>query len=219
LELDREPEGPQRDTRPAHADDAIVELANGKLGYSDPSGKFNAYISRDGSVRFQDAKSVQTKVCLATVCVGGGSPKQVKRGGKEYRTTMGVEFAPLLVGFIGRYGRQVGTNRLETAFLERTYDMRLEMSLRWQRRQIIKQLAALRDHLDELWIDPRFDDHSARRRIMRELWDECDADVQELPSLADAMPRELLLARKQAAAKARKVIENYYLERSGEPLW
>lgn len=217
------PEGPRAPGDPVdrgpRADEGIVELANGSLGYTDPSGDFNAYIRPDGSVRFLDRKSAAVKVCVAFVCFGGGAVRAVERGGKEDRHNMGVDFALVPLGIGGVFGNKLGVERHEMLFLERTYSMRIKMSVRWQRTQINRQLNQLRDQLDEVWDDSRNADDEARRRVLQELWSECDVDGRALPEGTDDLPRELHAARQKAARTARTVIESYYQKRAGRPLW
>jgi hypothetical protein len=169
-------------------------------------------------VRFINSKNASAKVCVAFVCVGGGSVRPVEAGGKEKHHTFGVDFAPVPLGAAALFGRQVGTERLETQFLQRTFDMRMKMSLRWQRKQINRQLAALEEQLDAIWKDARNSGPGVKRDIFLQLWEECDVDDQRLPPAASKLPRELHDARRRAAHRARKIIERFYEERSGEPL-
>lgn len=212
-------EGP---AAPLDVDDpmaGVVPLADGSLGYTDPSGLFNAFIDPDGSVRFHDSKSLKVKACVAFVCVGGGQVKQLERGGKAHRSTVGVDFALVPLGIGGVFGRQVGLNRKESEFLRRTAQMRTAMTVKWQRRQIISALNQLRAQLDALWADTSLSD-AERKRIYRELWDECDvgSDADE-EVVWQSLPRKLHRARTEAAQRARKVIAEDWKRRTGEPLF
>ncbi len=211
-------EGP---SPPGELDDphaGIVELADGSLGYTDPTGSFNAFIQPDGSVKLQDSKSARVKLCIAMVCVNAGQVKKVEAGKAAPKNTLHVDTALIPLGLAVAWGKNLKATRLEQRFLQRTFELRMGMRTKWQRRQLVRALSDLRAQLDALWKDPSLDD-ARRKEIYRERWEECDVDRALADDGVAKGVRELNEAARDAARSARRIIESHWRERTGTELF
>lgn len=211
---------------------ALVPLADGSWGYGDPDGQFNALIQPDGSVLLQDSASTRTKLCVAFVCLDAGQVRELKAGRPPPRRRIGLSFAPVPLGLSMGWGAKAGTTRAESNFLRRTFDLRLQMRSRWERRQFAQQLSWLRRELDALWTRPELDGsadgdgHGRRRTIYQAHWEDCapEPTLDNTPGFgpSDAelgTSAALHAARREAALAARRLIERHWNERTGEPLF
>ena len=159
----------------------------GKLVYRDPSGHFVAFLRADGRVDFRN------------------------KGAKASWTQIGIGDPG---GLVAKAAGSDPNARLKAKLLEATFELRLGMAIKFQKKQIDKGLRRLKKDLEKIWTDERRD-LAARKRLLFERWDECDEpeDIaggsSSLPGFAEADASELDTARRDAAGKARQEIEKF----------
>ncbi len=93
----------------------------------------------------------------------------------------------LFLGFGARFGRPVFSDRMKAEFLRDTFEMRLDMAVKAERRRISRALRDLEGQLSELWGTTALPPEE-RRRLLFELWDEC---LERLQPVADAEGTDL----------------------------
>ena len=169
---------------PASGNDFTFTKEKGKLVYRDPAGRFVATLNADGRVNFRNkgAKGSWTNIGMA----GPGDALMAAAGDDPYA-------------------------RLKHKLLKATFEMRLEMAVDFQKKQLDKRLARLNGELEKIWADERRD-LGARKQLLFERWDECDEPDEvasagaELPGFGAVDDSELDDARHSAAVSARKRI-------------
>jgi hypothetical protein len=114
---------------------------------------------------------------------------------------------PILFGAGARFGGLADGpperrhTRAKRAFLRATEAMRLRMKHAWQDETLRRALIGLGGHLSEIWHDPTLS-LAARKRLLFDLWDECEAITTPALTAYDA-------ARVAGGMKARAKIEKF----------
>ncbi|MEE9384660.1 MAG: hypothetical protein V3V08_14745 [Nannocystaceae bacterium] len=214
----------------------FVPLENGGFEYFDPSHVFVATIGPDGRVEVESQNPVDVSLCITVACVSVGklrTPGQKRRrrsqlnpqfsmrkleraryddpNAPEHRGgSPGLVVAPLYLGLA--FGRPPDPTAKLTRFLERTFEFRVGLAVRWQREQIGRALRELYGQLRRLWEAPGHT-HTEKRNLIFELWLECDAALPKA-SRADkpsdvGQGSHIDQIRHKAARKARREIEGF----------
>lgn len=165
------------------ADYVFTKGKGGKLEYRDPAGRFVATLMPDGRVNFRNkgAKGSWTNIGLA----GPGDALMAAAGDDPYA-------------------------RLKAKLLKATFEMRLEMAVGFQKKQLDKRLSRLDGELGKIWADDRRD-LGDRKELIFQRWDECDEPDElaaggKLPGFGAIDNSELDDARVSAAVSARSRI-------------
>lgn len=169
--------------------DYSFEREKGKLVYRDPHGRFVATLRSDGRVDFRNkgGKATMKQIGMA----GPGDLLMAASGSDPYA-------------------------RLKAKLLEATFEMRLNMAVGFQKKQLSKRLSRLEGELDKIWADPRRN-LGARKELLFQRWDECD-EPEEISGAPAQIPgfgiesSDLDDARHDAARSARRLIERFVRE-------
>ena len=171
-------EGPAEGPAAPAKVDYSFKREKGKLVYRDPHGRFVATLRADGRVDFKN------------------------KGGKASMTQIGMAGpGDLLMAASG----QDPYARLKSKLLKATFEMRLNMAVGFQKKQIDKRLNRLQGELDKIWADPRRN-LAARKELVFQRWDECDEPENvasaplEVPGFGTLESSELDEARHDARA-------------------
>ncbi|MCA9691063.1 MAG: hypothetical protein KC636_15770 [Myxococcales bacterium] len=175
---------------PSESVDYAFRREKDKLVYRDPHGRFVATLRPDGRVDFRNkgAKASWTNIGMA----GPGDLIAAAAGEDPYA-------------------------RIKAKLLKATFEMRLEMAVSFQKKQLDKRLRRLSTDLEKIWTN----DHRAleeRRELLFQRWDECDepdevaAQVSEVPGFGAIESSDLDAARLDAAQSARRLIERFVRE-------
>ncbi len=170
---------------PNPAADYVFGVEKGKRVYKDPNGHFVATLRADGRVDFRN------------------------KAGKASWTQLGIGDPG---GLLSKAAGSDPNARLKAKLLKATFEMRLGMAVKFQKRQLDKGLARLEKDLDKIWTDAR---HTlpARKVLVFERWDECeepgDLEPGAIPGFGESDTSELDKARQEAAGAARRKIVKF----------
>jgi hypothetical protein len=175
---------------PSSAVDYAFKREKGKLIYRDPNGRFVATLRADGRVDFRNkgAKASWTQIGMG----GPGDLLLAAAGSDPYA-------------------------RIKAKLLKATFEMRLDMAVKFQKKQLDKRLRRLDGELDKIWADERRT-LGARKELLFQRWDECDEPEElesassELPGFGPVESSDLDDARQDAARSARRLIEKFVRE-------
>jgi hypothetical protein len=112
--------------------------------------------------------------------------------------------APMMGGVSGRYGYLPKPNAQMAAFLERTFEFRLDMARSAHEDRLRASLAQLPHRLLDTWNDARLELPERRARIL-DMWDALEPALIDAP-LQRAARSELEQDRASAANQARRII-------------
>lgn len=167
---------------PDPSKDFVFRNEKGKRVYKDPNGRFVATLRPDGRVDFRN------------------------KGAKASWSQIGIGDPG---GLIAAAGGEDPNARLKAKLLRATFEMRLNMAVKFQKKQMDKRLARLDKDLEKIWTDGRRS-LWARKELLFDRWDECEeaSDVEpvEIPGFSEIDTSDLDEARQKAAGKARKKI-------------
>ncbi|PRQ04438.1 hypothetical protein [Enhygromyxa salina] len=170
--------------------DYAFQHEKGKLVYRDPSGRFVATLRADGRVDFRNK-------------AGKASWTQIGMGGPGDLLAAAAGDDPYA--------------RIKHKLLKATFEMRLGMAVKFQKKQLDKRLHRLGGDLDKIWADTGRG-LSARKELLFQRWDECDEPEAgatagaDIPGFGKVDSSELDDARQDAALSARRLIEKFIRE-------
>ena len=175
---------------PSGRPDYSFTREKGKLVYRDPHKRFVAVLRADGRVDFENkgAKASMKQIGMA----GPGDLLMAASGSDPYA-------------------------RLKAKLLQATFEMRLNMAIGFQKKQLDRRLRRLEGELSKIWADERRP-VTARRELLFQRWDECDEPDEvataavEVPGFGKLESSELDEARHEAARSARRRIERFIRE-------
>jgi hypothetical protein len=188
-----EVEGPRRPPgTDAPSDDYDFVREGGEWIYRDPGDKFVATLQPDGGVEFRN-KLVDVSV-EAEPGLGGNGERFV---------TVKVEYDPIGVARLS-VGRDPSP-RVKAKLLAATFEMRMEVATKYHKQRLLDQLGEIQDELDGIW-DRSGLSAAERRRLLFELWDDCDEPEGEIPGFESADASALDESRRAYAKAARAKI-------------
>lgn len=184
-------EGPRRPNERGPSDDYTFVREGGKWIYRDPGGKFVATLQPDGGVEFRN-KLYDINVVSTPGISGDG----------EHFVGVEVEYDPVGVARLS-IGKDPSP-RIKAQLLAATFEMRMEVATKYHKERLLEQLAGIGDELDGIW--NRSLSVAERKRLLFELWDECDEPGGQLPGFQTADASALDEIRRQYAKAARQKI-------------
>jgi hypothetical protein len=219
--------------------------SDGGYDYLDPQRRFRATISADGRVQFRKTAPIRKLgICTdRQYCESArgvlGFLRDPSRWRKEPTTndygaalhgaagspsTAHLSIAPspgggvpspLLFGVGGRFGPSLLSDRIKAEFLRDTFELRLSLARKAERRRLVAALAGLEDSLERIWRDA-VTPIARRRELLFERWDECLDALPPLddPTLADDLAGPMEELRHRAAAEARRQILRFIRARA-----
>ena len=149
------------------------------------------------------AEAATGTVTIGSTPWGYGTPVSGPIPGSSLGVPPGMPIATA----IGRYGYLPEPAIGMSDFMDRTFDLRLEMKLEAARADLATAAAAQQRRLDRLWKDPTLD-AAARRAAILEMWSEIEPPAEtdgDVP-LEQAATDALADAQRKAAALARDAI-------------
>ncbi len=218
--------------------------SDGGYDYFDPQGRFRARITADGRVSFRSAAPTHDhRVCSEHEKCGpanhvvefirGTSRWQRAPTTSEYGSVLQSPPAspatarpvsdpspddetssPLLFGVGGRFVHSLLSDRVKAEFLRDTFDFRLGLARKAERRRLVAERSKLEDTLELIWRDGRLP-LARRRELLFERWDTCVNLQPSSPSSAvDEFAAPLRELRHRAAIEARREVLRFIRERA-----
>lgn len=185
-------EGPRRPDADTPSGDYEFVREGDDWIYRDPGGSFVATLQDDGGVQFRN-KLVDLSVEAKPGISGSG----------EHFVTLKVEYDPVGVARLAR--GQDPSPRVKAKLLAATFEMRMEVATKYHKERLLEQLGAIEDELDGIWNRSNLS-VAERKRLLFELWDDCEEPVGELPGFQTADASALDESRRRYAKAARQKI-------------
>ncbi|MEZ4385250.1 MAG: hypothetical protein R3A79_28235 [Nannocystaceae bacterium] len=219
--------------------------SDGGYDYLDPQRRFRARISEDGRVTFRNTSPIRElgvctdrQTCAPVRGILGflrdpsrwrQEPSANDYGAALHGTAGSPSTAhlsiapspggglpsPLIFGVGGRFGPSLLSDRVKADFLRDTFELRLSLARKAERRRLVAALSGIQESLERIWRDPTTP-LERRRELLFERWDEClDAlPPNRDPSLTDDLVAPMEELRHRAAEEARRQILRFIRDRA-----